>query len=994
MTKVNLLMVNWTDSQLNVLESNEKYLFIEAGAGSGKTAVLTEKILRIINSGIKSEEIIAITFTEKAAEELKQRLNSQLNNTSSHINASTFHGFCSEQIRMNAAILGVDPEFKILEESLSQYIFDKFINYHFKNRIKKNHLFVEFSEIYGPRDTVNWIKQSINRRELFKENLIFNRDSKSIHIKFEKWCALIEQIRTDWFEYKIQNNYLDFDDLLTYMHQYLKTNQHFKKQLIDQYRYIFIDEFQDTDPIQGKILLELAQSNHPPNLFIVGDWKQSIYAFRGAELKSIQKFKNDIINLGGQYMTLDDNFRSSQRIVNFFNDLFGTVFENNYQKQIAHKQLNVEYEWELINVPKVKTIPSKILQTKWLIHHIQNSNYQYKDIAILVRTNSDIRLIQDEFKIAGIPFIGDNYENFFKQKEITEIYYILKLLSDPEDQLALLGVLRNPLVSWDDDEIYLLFHQNLKEKNVLLWFTNHNQIQTKWESFLDKLNILIKQLDLLGVSEIMREIWEQFNYENLISCYENASFKYSQLMKLFSIIDSFEHNDDLNELILFFENQMKQNSKSENPVSFGTLIDAVTILTVHKSKGLEFPIVYLPFQQSIKSSHNLPWIYHPQQGGVFKSTEMDDSDTDLWKQIKNLIDEDNYLEELRLLYVACTRAQEKIIFISCNSKNEKKQDAFEKIISFYNIRSIDSLWNKINQNDEYQYLIENKSDKEPINKILSYDLLVNTNSEKNLEKHPLIISNELLLKSDRINFSVTSLARYMFCPSFYYLKEVCRLDPIQNHQQFEGKSNSNFGNDVHSFLENVPLQREWPYSVLEEDELREKYRSGPVLSRCRNLWNEPYFQSNILEHDQEFREVPFTLKFNKFIIEGKIDLVIIKNNMLSVYDYKTGALKDTVDEKNPYLLQLIIYAMACEKIFEQKIFQLGLIYCNESNTFQFWNWDQMDHHYWNLYINDLLKSIQIKSYGREVDEKICQECYMFSLCNRSTILHPLTQLKK
>ncbi len=595
---------NLNDKQKEAVLHQEGPCLVLAGAGSGKTKVLTSRIANLIDNGISPANILAITFTNKAAKEMKERVINLIGKDAIYIQISTFHSLGLKIIKENYDILGYEKNFIILDSDDTLTIIKKLmkdlnLNPKFYNaKDIRNKISSAKNELIGP-DEFKKIEFDINIISLYKH-----------------YCEKLKK-----------GNSVDFDDLLLLPIKLFKDNKEILNSYQERYKYILIDEYQDTNEAQYVFSKMLAKKYN--NIFVVGDNDQAIYAFRGANFKNILNFEKDYPNC--KTILLEENYRSTQNILNAAN----SVIKHNKQR----KDKNL---WS--NNPKgekvkcVKTDDEKAegeYVTDEIKKIINNKDVTYDDIAVLYRTNAQSRSIEEAMLKANIPYkiIGSFY--FYNRKEIKDLLCYLRLINNPNDDTSLARVINVPkrgigdktignLVAQAESQNTSIFNvitsgKELVFKNIILSLQESCQnlsLTEMVDEILDKSNIreeLLKEKTL--ESEIRLENLEEFK-----SITKNYEEEYGEIS-----LDDF-----LNEISLVSD--VSEHTDGKNKVS---------LMTVHSVKGLEFDYVFvIGMEEGI----------FPHFNSIYEGTK------------------DAIEEERRLCYVAITRAKKDLWLINCKKR--------------------------------------------------------------------------------------------------------------------------------------------------------------------------------------------------------------------------------------------------------------------------------------------------------------------------------------
>lgn len=527
-----------------------------AGAGSGKTKVLTTRIAYLIDQGIKSSNILAITFTNKAAKEMKERLEKLVPDNYAFV--GTFHSLGVRLIRENASFLGLDRNFSIVDSDDVLSIIKKII--------KDNG--------YDPKlATPSYIKNKISN---IKNSMLTNDEiEKLFTIPQDKLAATI------YYEYQDilkKNNSVDFDDLLLLPVKLFTEHKDILEIYQDKYQYILIDEYQDTNEVQYKLSKLLAKKYK--NIFIVGDPDQSIYRFRGANFHNILNFEKDYKN--AKVIPLEENYRSTKYIL----DAANSVIKNNKER----KEKNL---WSS-NGEGVKTKYLRAYDDK---HEIQmvideikrllDEGYKKNDIAILYRTNAQSRLVEEMLLKSNLPYkvVGSYY--FYSRKEIKDLICYLRLIINNNDEISLRRVINVPKRGIGDATIAKL-EQEAKEQNTSIFQVISKGKELQFKELILKLTEESKNLSLTElVDYILDETQMRSTYEN-DKTLENE-LRLDNLEEFKSITKTFEERTGSVSLEDFLEEISLIADITEHQEDD----DVVTLMTIHSAKGLEFAVVFL-----------------------------------------------------------------------------------------------------------------------------------------------------------------------------------------------------------------------------------------------------------------------------------------------------------------------------------------------------------------------------------------------------------------
>ncbi len=812
-------MMQLTENRFRVRTLLGVNMVVEAGAGTGKTTLLIDRLcFALLAQGITAPRLVALTFTEKAAAEIKTRLifklqavlravrggeeDSTLSVLQDHFQVpaediiaraelalsqldrshiGTIHGFCADILRMFPLEAGLTPNAEIDKGPRAERIFDadwnRFLDIELGENAPRAQQWkevlpqVSLAELRecaremcsGKIREYNYFAQKELLAQICTERAAqaaalaehFSSAKKSPRViekalvqaasrftqaaiwlktrtlpELEEETIAIRSIPKDWDEqsaeeakalcrfaaqadpfvqervlqaYSLVENMaaavrtryteegiLSFDDLIVKTRDLLQSNLSVRTQLQQAYDALYIDEFQDTDPVQGELLLFLAERQggnakswqevhlQPGKLFVVGDPKQSIYRFRGADITAYQLFTDLILKQGGEKAYLRQNFRSEREIIGLANDVCSVVmtekpaFQPAYEAIFTSKQeLSGAAELALICPPEDKALADDYRHNqaqfiaKWITENVgkmtlrSGRKLQYKDIALLSRTTTILAPYTDALRRAGIAFSVEEDRDFYTRQEVCDFLNFLRAVDDPQNRIALVGVMRSPLGALTDEEIY-----QASVRKELDW--RKPSANAKLERLFVSLRSFASRAGRTLLPGLLRTLLNETFLVEACSLAYDGERSMANLYKLVSLAEGYALQTPvtLGQFLSRVEDLMQQELGRLTALPEGEALSAVSVMTVHKSKGLEFPVVILvdiskkETSSAVKRpSHLYSWRYdlHGLRAGKYADINL------AWLEEEQK--EHARCEEMRILYVALTRAREKLLIV-------------------------------------------------------------------------------------------------------------------------------------------------------------------------------------------------------------------------------------------------------------------------------------------------------------------------------------------
>ena len=892
--------------QLQAIKHREGPLLIIAGAGTGKTTVITERVKYLISEGIaKPSEILALTFTDKAASEMQSRIEESLPYGYIQMWVTTFHSFGDRVLKQDAVSVGLSNDYHLLTEAESvQLVRDNLFKFDLDyyrplgNPTKFiRELVRHFSRLkdedISVSDYISWVERKSN-------NLEGKTEEDALEVK--KWRELAFAFRT-YEELKNKNDYLDFGDLIVKTLLLFRERPNVLRDYQEKFKYILVDEFQDTNYAQYQLVKILA--GEKGNITVVGDDDQSIYRFRGAAVSNIIQFKRDYPK--AKTVVLAKNYRSCQEILD---KAYRLIINNNPDRLEVVEKINKRLVSLVKNKDKdcgVFFYKSKtgddeadIVASK-IFDLVEKEDYKYKDIAVLVRANNHADPFVRAFLRKNIPYQFLGPSKLFKKPEVLNLISYLKLLENIYDSNSFYRLLSSDYVNVSSRDIAFI-NSLARRKNLSLFeicekieeINVSKETKSKIGSFL---KIIEKHLSLLTketAGQILFDFLEETDFlKNLVSPDNPQSQSVANnISKFFEKLKDYESSHE-DASVVSVVNWIDLSSEiGESPIVSELdweESDSVNIITVHSAKGLEFPVVFLVnlVEERFPSRDRKEVIPIPDE------------------LIKEILPVGDYHleEERRLFYVGMTRAKEKLFLTASDFYSQGKR---KKRISPFVVESLGEEVIKVKPVERANQLL-----------LLDYQPLV---KEKINENVPLYITS----------LSYTQIETFKTCPLHYKLRYILNIPALPTASQ-------SFGTSLHLALRDFyrTLSKGGFKDLSESDLIKE------ILSLFERSWISDGFLSK--DHEKKFFEkgkksledyirLEFNPKVRTVLTEedfsvflplerplkliGRIDRVdVLPDGSVEVVDYKSGRdiLTQKEADKN---LQMSFYAIAASKIKE------------------------------------------------------------------------------
>lgn len=854
--------------QIKAINHDKGPLLIIAGAGTGKTTVITQRIKHLISTKkAKPEEILALTFTQKAANEMETRVDEAVDWGQNQVAISTFHGFCDKLLRDEGLAIGLDPDYKLLSFADSV-------------KLVRDNLFDFDLDYYRPKGNPGkFIEGILKHFERLKDEDV----SPTQYLAWAKKKKFDDPLESKKYKelasgyvfyenLKIPNSYLDFGDLIVLTLKLFRDRKNVLRQYQNKYKYILVDEFQDTNYSQSQIVYMLSQEHK--NVTVVGDDDQSIYRFRGAAISNILQFRN--IYPQAKVVVLTKNYRSNQEILDKaynliqFNNPDRLEFVEKIDKKLVSSQKTKKNSVILLSKEtqedEVEAVVGEIIKLK------KNKGYNFSDFAILVRANSQALEFAKSLDRTGIPYFYPGSTRFFSDEHVSAMISLIKVLVNPFDSINFykilnlecfdipsLEVLKLVSISKESDESLFEVAQKKGSKKIkntidtLVKYIDKSKKQPSWELLYE----------FLVETRILNKFLEEGTWEAQIKIKNTA--KFLENLKIFSNANpeaSLINVSEWLEIVSQF-GEAKEEWEEE---------DAVKIFTVHGAKGLEFPVVFLV---------NLVNLRFPSTNKSEQISVPDDL-------IKETLPSGNFhmQEERRLFYVGMTRAKD---YLYLTAAKKYKDNKLPKKISPFVFEALGE---------------------------------VSNNSSPQITPVKLeVVKRDSNLKVGYLSHS--QIETFKICPLHYKLRYVVGLMPPKSASESLGISIHATMNDLYAGNKlKSSVSKEWLIKRLEKNWVSQGYGSKKYekigFERAKDYLLGYYKNSYSPSVKNLYLEKKFSINLSQsenepFVVGGVIDRVDqLASGKIEIIDYKTSENVPTqkdVDKND----QLTMYALLLGK---------------------------------------------------------------------------------
>jgi superfamily I DNA/RNA helicase/CRISPR/Cas system-associated exonuclease Cas4 (RecB family) len=1009
-------MKDLTLEQKKAIEEIEGTVCLKAGAGTGKTSVLVNRYLRIFSNllekGVSPEEaiesILTVTFTNKAAGEMRERLVEELGKISlprevlvRKAYISTIDSFCTRLLRENALEIGLEPNFRVINEIEAKILF-----------CKVGKALLEEGEL--PRVIIEqWLDDFLGgiyeyvqelRNKAISPSEFLHEIPKAKNEEKRDLAHLIVKVYASYEEELRRRHYFDFSGILLETLHLLKNNAQIREKYRRQFKYVLVDEYQDTTPLQDKLLRQFSH-----NYFVVGDTKQSIYGFRGAKPENIEDFgKESELSL-----SLTKNFRSFNQILKVVNKALEKEIPD-YEPVSSEKEGEgwpVEIFLAESQEEEAEFIAQRILQflqdyrlKNPIREDDRGRSLQLKDIAILLRgIKTPVAIYEEGLRRHGIPFVTTGGTGYYERPEIRDLVALLGTINNPFDDISLVRLLRSPIFRIKNSSLSCLarvFPEREiedEEKMVRKRYPVYDalgkldglDIGEEEKRALKNCRALLERFFLkkssYSLGELVYKVVSQSNYFHYAQTLPTTEKRrtLANIKKFFSLVQEFEERNIFSTLedFITYVKEVTEQGVVEGEAKPGEE-NAVRLMSIHQAKGLEFPIVFLA---------NVKDKAFPFQGGTSPFYAYDDRSLISTREERRGKRKGIDMEEKRLLYVSLTRPREKLII----SGSRTKEGKLSPFISYF-------LDEKGKVKEEFSSLVDDRRDKFlQERKDWEKEIYPQARRKEGIEELSLeeirnmVFSSYKSIPSYEISppsFTVTQLATFDQCPLRYKYLYLLNLPPdpgLEREKEEEMIEESTFGTVMHKTLEEYVLAKkggeEWS-----ESKLMSKFRSlakahGITDRDIRNVYEEEAKSILIRFLDNSENKIgdmvtveePFHLFIDDCEVRGIIDRIDRSSgNGYHVIDYKTNRQKNG----EPYVLPMVVYKWGAEEVLGYSPVEKLSLYWLRHNELITIEIGQDTESKIKQKIKTIIKKIQQEDFAPTVLPKSCEFCDYKSVC--------------
>ena len=951
------------EAQQKAVMHTGKPLLIIAGAGTGKTSVITNKVVHAIeNNGVKPEQILALTYTEKAAHEMEERVEKKLTKSFGECNIMTFHSFAQKVVGEYGVLLGIASDARLIDETESWHIVYKHLDEFSLPTLRPRG---------NPTASIKDLLKHVSRLKdeaITPDEYLAYAEGLSLDVdvvELRESHALTKELAQFYHEYQRilrNNNLMDFGDLLLYAYEIVKKSAIARAALQKEYTNIFVDEFQDTNIVQYEFIKHLYTATN--ELTVVADDDQSIYKFRGASVSNVMQFTKDFPEY--EKVILTHNYRSAQQIL----DVAYKVITNNNPDRLE-VQLGIDKKLQSQTGVKgevqVRTYQSGDEEAADIARQCQEligNGVLPDEIAIITRSNGPALPYVHALERMGLPVTLSSRSGMLRETTVLDILAGLTFLLHPHDSVAFHRLLKIPELAFPHSDYIAVAHRAHEKGNA--WFAAckeipESELSEEGKKCRNKLFTILENFGATArrqkASYTIVALLEELGITKKIT--QSASREDETIVRELAIINTFlewvrefeqrEIEHDAGALLSFVKLMLDSGEEGDLDNFTITKSGSIQVMTAHKSKGLEFDYVFVV---SVASGR------FPNQN----RKEKFEIPSPLVKEMVNSSDE-HTCEERRLFYVALTRAK-KGLFVSYAKrygagKQEKKPSIFlaELELPFEEVQDVEMAAAQVVVTAPYEF-------------------------------------------PQQVKFSHSSLQTFIGCPLKYKYKYVFKIPT-------RGNASASMGNSIHATLEQFYIiARE--RSAATQGNLFGEMNTGVVVPTLQELlelyeknWEDAWYK-NRAEHDRmkkigeemlrgyyakyeskwiipRFLEKSFVLKVKEFTISGKIDRIDTFVDGVAVVDYKTGKPKTEIKADPDAKQQLMLYQWACEEALSLPVKKLTYYYLENQSEVSFIGGEkELDN--FKEKTKEIMETIKNSDFEPTPSPYICASCDYRDFC--------------
>ena len=1012
------------EKQQEAIDILKGQVMLLAGPGTGKTFTVINRIEKMLSDGVDPSSILCLTFSDAAASEMRQRLIKKMGVKASSVDIYTYHSFCNDIIKEYPSQFEMNGDVRLITDTekitlMKECIDDAKLEYFVPARADKyfnTKNFISYVEKLKTKriskeDYLDCLNTNPSLRPRYKEieSEIYEREqagktqNKGRYAELEKIKTNIEKAKELWTLYELycnkmlNNNLIDFSDMINFVLNAFEEDESFLIKISNKYKYFLVDEYQDTNDLQNRIIFNLVDANDEKNIFVVGDDDQIIYGFQGAKSDNIENFLTKYPQT--KVICLNENNRSTQTILDFSNLVVSQdlnrlenneYFKNTYnisKKLTAKNPKIIEKDKKINRLQFAETIQ----EFNYIVDEIKNlvdseacptkdkNEKDLSQIAIIAKKRAELQTFSELLKAKNIPFQIDEGKSIFAIRSTILIYFYLKAMNNhvlASDKLFGL-MLSEPFKLDIQDYNKILEEQRLLKNDRLNDFISLMRTLTDWENpeIISKFLETFDNLQTFATTNSLRNtIIEVVNRTGILEyfykCPQNRIENISGIRKIISEAGNYQKTDDtrgLADFVCYLDDCLK-NEIDICLDKDGSVQNAVQLMTYHGSKGREFEYVYLPnLISSSWENFRMPGEYKLITDEVF------DKDIEQLKKDSEL---------LKLLFVGITRAKHSLT-LSFADNNENKSQQITKYLSEFSNYDFNSMQFECEAEDLTKEFVRS----------ISREVFDNRKA----------FQNEIQERIKSIDLSPSRLNDYLDCPrKFFYLK-VLGIDVEEADWD-----NANFGSVIHSILERAVKFAKEKGEYPDIKTVLEKFHTGMDSSRFSEIAKKEKFiklgEKLLMNYYPYFSQIPanrvenvefsfYGVSVGEDLVSGKIDR-IEKNSdgTYSLYDYKTG--KPTSEKqitqsggKKNYYNQLCFYKYAYEKMTGNKVSQVGIIYVEDHAKSVYKTLTDSDMAYIENLIKDTYSKIKALKFNpiKEDKQGVCKTCVYKHLCKLDII---------